>query len=377
MLGGESSFDAPEYKALSQRARVARRLFIIRTYVRRRGTTMRKARDDDDILTKAARVRRMTNAHAQDDDAPLPLQDLSDRLSENTFAWLCNEEAEQEETPAAANNIFDNENEYYQRVHSWTSSTSNPDGIGDYKENTHRSHEDDAVSVKYILSDASGGHGDDLWAASRHVSNLLANHETCRQLLNTNNNHDHPLLGMTFLELGAGGGVPSWTAMKCGARVVCTDQPIANRIRCMAESAQRNLGDMISELSSDDERLVYAQQARVCPYLWGDLSVEKVTCGEDDKLRFDVIVAADCIYNPKFQPALLDSIQRFMAQDGVALLPFALHGNTDDEKVWNILELAKTEGWNVETLESQQLSPQAKSMNPKRGLVHMLRLTRK
>jgi hypothetical protein len=32
--------------------------------------------------------------------------------------------------------------------------------------------------------------------------------------------------------------------MKCGAMVVSTDQPIANRIRCMAESIERNAADM-------------------------------------------------------------------------------------------------------------------------------------
>ena len=114
-----------------------------------------------------------------------------------------------------ANNLFqrdDEEEEYYPRVHEWSSSVGNPDGIGGYYYYDHQhdggaadgedappgvveaddvgiinhaDDEDDAgiVRVQYILSDAPGGHGDDLWAASRHVSNLLADPTQCRRLL--------------------------------------------------------------------------------------------------------------------------------------------------------------------------------------------------
>lgn len=316
------------------------------------------------------RSSRMTT-NALDHDAPLPLNELSDRLSKATLTWLESVEQAKEEdddAPPASFHLFetnDNDDEYYPRIHTWTSSTSDPDGFTD----TQCSHTNKESDVVYILSDASGGHGDDVWAASRHISNLLV-HE-CPQLLQ---NKHSSLLGLTFLELGAGGGIPSWTAMKCGARVVCTDQPIADRIRCLAESAQRNLLKMMQQ-SLTDSRLEYARQARVCPYLWGDSNIESILLEGTDS--FDVIVAADCIYNPDFHSDLIDSIQLLLSENGVALLPFALHGNTNDENVWAFGERAKEKNFVVETLESQQLTPQILSMDPKRGLVHMIRLSRK
>jgi hypothetical protein len=108
----------------------------------------------------------------------------------------------------------------------------------------------------------------------------------------------------------------------------------------------------------------------VYPYSWGDDFLL------EDGETYDVIVAADCVYNPLVHDVLLESIHMLMANDGMALLPFALHGNTDDENVWGIVETAESLGFVVEQLESAQLSPQIKTMDSKRGLVHMLRLSR-
>ena len=91
---------------------------------------------------------------------------------------------------------------------------------------------------------------------------------------------------------------------------------------------------------------------------------------------FDVVLAADCIYMPYLHGLLLDSIAALMAPTGVALLPFALHGNTADEEVWGIVELAKEKGFRVDVLEAEQLTPQCSNMNKKRGLVNMIRLKR-
>jgi predicted nicotinamide N-methyase len=197
----------------------------------------------------------------------------------------------------------------------------------------------------------------------------------------------HPLLGLDFIELGAGAGLPSWTAMKCGAKVTCTDQDIPNRIRCMAESAERNLRDMRVLFGNDQEdndmKYQYAIQAQVCPYAWGEPVSELLGLSSDDGNQnrtatklFDVVVAADCIYMPQNHSSLLDSIGMLMSDSGLALLSFALHGNVNDEQVWNIVNVAILKGFQVETLDSKQLSPQAINMDSKRGLIHVLRLTR-
>lgn len=304
-------------------------------------------------------------AHTDADDAPLELSELRNRLDADTYAWLekhevSNDCMKEDEAPLFFEAQDDDDEEV--RVLQWSSSKKNSNGFGGYDGyiNENETKPDEAVTVKYILSASPGGHGDDIWAASRHLSNLLADPVKCSALIQTpHSSGNHPLLGKRLLELGAGGGIPSMTAFKCGASVVCTDQAIPDRIRCLAEAAERNYRDV-----------GHVSNIRVYPYSWGDDFLL------EDGETFDVIVAADCVYNPLVHDVLLESIHMLMANDGMALLPFALHGNTDDENVWGIVETAESLGFVVEQLESAQLSPQIKTMDSKRGLVHMLRLSR-
>jgi len=338
---------------------------------------------------------------------------------------------------------------YETRIKEWTSSHQNSDGFGGISigdndddfvnrscfpeenydgnhsenpkvENEHNS-ENGSITVKYILSEAPGGHGDAIWAASRHVANLFANVKKCRDLLSPILNQDdddqfirngdvdyvqdlsrNPLIGKRVIELGAGAGIPSWSALHCGADlVVCTDQGIADRIRCLAECALRNLEDI--EKRTEQSKQFGGEEfntnndlncgiVKVCPYSWGtpiDPILETIQCSnsqQDKELDqvhlFDVVIAADCIYMPDFHEPLLKSIKLLIHRPnksdhrwGMALLPFALHGNTKDENVWNIVPLAIEMGFEVEVLEGVQLTPQWKNMDMKRGFVNMLRLT--
>ena len=345
--------------------------------------------------------------------SPLPLSEIRERVSEKTFRWL--EQAEKEEELrkaeeaenetgvdlfASSDNDDTNDGDEDCRVHEWISSLHDPDGVGGIfweasEDHAVDEHSADTVRVQYILSPSSGGHGDDLWAASRHIRNLFADPMRCRELLKMepqeeNNSTDegngasrrplcpHPLRGKRFCELGAGGGLPSWVALWCGSNVVCTDQAIPDRIRCLAESAERNLRSIVSECKRDrqdrsanatDKELVDTiGQATVCPYDWG-------TPVDDMGAAFDVVVAADCCYMPECHGILLDSIVKLLAPNGIALLPFALHSNTTDERVWAIVDKAAALGLRVENLGAVQLTPQASGMPAKRALVHMVRLT--
>lgn len=346
----------------------------------------------------------MDRSLEQDDDAPFPLSELKQRISQKTYEWL--QKSEEEEAAWKANveetnflfHTSSEDEEYYQRVQEWCSSLTKVDGIGGYfTEDVDQEVkvEDGALRVKYILSDAGGGHGDDLWAASRYVSNILADDQKCRDILkplleNTGNNSERNLLlGLNMVELGAGAGLPSWTAMHCGARVVSTDQAIPDRIRCMAECAERNLRHMKSRkdtLAVEGKPRFWnnAESARVCPCNWGDdEQLDEVINllnnegkQKEGRCLFDVLIAADCIYIPESHGLLLESIDKLLSEPGLALLPFALHGNTKDEIVWNIISLAKERGFDVDILEKKQLTPQSAYMDTKRALVHMLRLRR-
>lgn len=284
------------------------------------------------------------------------------------------------------------------RVQQWRSSAINPDGIGGFQPLTRDVDDDDnskedenLVKLVFILSESYQGFGDTLWSSARHVSNLLANPSKCLEVLapmfarreekcdEDLNQSLSPLHGISFLELGAGAGVPSWAAMHCGARVVCTDLSDTNRIRSMAECAERNFRLMKEGSSStSSSTLQNAKMARVCPHDWGSpIKNVALALSKSGNERYDVIIGADCAYMPWLHNELLDSIDKLLSDIGVALLPFALHGNTVDDDVWKIVDRAKDKGFVVEVLESQQLSPPTSAMDAKQGLVHTVRLTKK
>ena len=131
------------------------------------------------------------------------------------------------------------------------------------------------------------------------------------------------------------------------------------------------------EVKEKDAVLNNAMKASVCPFDWGTSPHEIISLlgrHEEASDVFDVILAADCIYIPQCHDVLLESIDRLLSKDGVALLPFALYGNTKDENVWNIFEKAKDRGFQVEVMKKMQLTPQSMGMDKRRGLVNMVRM---
>lgn len=353
-----------------------------------------------------------TTTNNNNSNAPLALQELRPWLLPAALEWIQQAEdreadwlkANETELEANGADLFaDNDNSdneekddpYKSRVRAWCTSRTNPDGIfqEDWERPSQRSKpnnndkEDDdkdeigGVRIIYMLSESWQGYGDILWASARHISNLLGDPESCRRLLgltdNDTENKKHPLMGLGFCELGAGAGVPSWTAMHCGARVVCTDQAVPDRIRCIAECAERNFRAIKSNNSDDNKHIAMAAAARACALDWGGSVDEVLECLDANKQeRFDVIVAADCCYMPWLQPRLLDSIYALMSDRGVALVPFALHGNAKDEDVWGVVDRAKERGFQTEILEPQQLTPPHEGMGMKQALVQTVRLTK-
>lgn len=343
-----------------------------------------------------------------DPEAPLELSELRHRVLPWALEWM--KKAEDEEKAWQAENevelngngahLFatpeENEEEepHKYRIRAWYTSPSNPDGYA--PENWELPHQDTAVNkdaqewgvrAVYLLSESWQGYGDILWSSARHVSNLLGNAASCREILTPlllqkvnekdSDRQRHPLFGLAFVELGAGAGVPSWVALRCGARVVCTDQAVPDRIRSIAECAERNFREMKST-ETDPDVLAMAAQARACSLDWGESVEDVLECLDADKKeRFDVVVAADCCYQPWLQPRLLQSIYQLMSNEGVALLPFALHGNAKDEEVWRVVDRAKDQGFRVQILQPQQLTPPVANMDLKQGLVQTVRLTKK
>lgn len=312
-----------------------------------------------------------------DDDSPLPLSRLRRWMSKDVASWIHDGDLKQarlekeliENAAMNASNLFGSslDSEFEEatrkgrRVQEWRSSSSNRDGIGGFEpqQPQGKEQEENSVKIVFILSESYQGFGDTLWSSARYLANVLANKDQCREMLapmlafgvGKEMEGRSPLFGRSFVELGAGAGVPSWAAMCCGARVVCTDLSDTNRIRSMGECVERNFKMM--ETNEGEEILLHCEKTRVCPHDWGT-PVDPVVraLNEDGDERFDVVVAADCCYMPWIHTELLDSIYDLMSPHGVAIISFALHSNTDDEDVWLITDRAIGKGFHVEVLPS-------------------------
>jgi len=361
------------------------------------------------------------NNNENSDQGELLLSTLQKWVSPKTYRWLEIADREAEELRKeieedgggfglfeSAEDKEEKENAINGRIKRWKTSLVDINGIFPDDKCSGGSEDDNGtergegggeqdIDIVYILSDVLAGFGNVVWSSSRFVANALANPDRCREMLGPLMSHiddsHHPLLGLSVVELGAGAGIPSWTAMCCGSKVVSTDQAASDRIRCMAECIERNWRNLSTKynggeggsLESDNEGksndivsiLRYASKAKACPHDWGtqvDEVVQSLNSNGDE--RFDLVVAADCCYMPWLHYELLDSIALLLSGRGVALICFALHGNTDDDDVWKIVDRAKEKGFHVEQLDSQQLAPPNNDMDKKQGLVHTLRLTR-
>jgi predicted nicotinamide N-methyase len=340
-----------------------------------------------------------------DPDAPLSLSELKRWMSEEVASWIqegdekqAQLEQEMEENAAYnVSNLFGSKLDEditirpANRVQQWCSSSIHIDGIGGFEPgnsttpDSKEKEDEPAVQLVFILSESYEGFGDTLWSSARYIANVLANPSQCQEILSpllsrrgrrkdptANDSNSNPLVGMSFLEVGAGAGVPSWSAMHCGARVVCTDLSSTNRIRSMGECAERNYRMM--EAAGNP---LYADQTKVCPHDWGSPTENVLKAlNKSGEERFDVIVAADCCYMPWLYAELLDSIDGLLSDIGICIICFALHDNTDDDDVWKIVDRAKEKGFVVEVLPSTQLTPPTSHMEAKQGLVHSVRLSR-
>lgn len=265
------------------------------------------------------------------------------------------------------------------------------------------------VSVRYLLSDSAAGHGDVVWASGVLLGRLIVEDSLASAGL------ARPLAGCRVLELGAGSGLPSWACLHRGCRVVVTDLPDAERIGTLCIAARLNI-EQLEAAAGDREGAAPSpsDRVRVAPFLWGSDPSDVLAAHGGG--GYDLVLAADCIYNPAAHAVLLASIASALlgrpvrdpeevrgvaaggkeaiamatatatdsdapavtrASSGVALVPYALHGNVRDEDVEAFFVRAADWGLNVLRLGSWQLEPtnELTQRDRRRARVHLVSLS--
>ncbi|KIW14085.1 hypothetical protein PV08_06866 [Exophiala spinifera] len=165
-----------------------------------------------------------------------------------------------------------------------------------------------------------------LWNAGQVVARYLED------------NSSSMVQGKTFLELGAGAGLPSLVSAILGAeKVVVTDYPDQ---------------DLIDNLQYNIEHCsVLADKSRITAqgFLWGSSAESLKFHLERDRGGFDVLILADILFNHSEHKKLLVTLRECLryGRDSVALVFFTPYRPWLLEKDLDFFEIARKDGFVV------------------------------
>lgn len=193
----------------------------------------------------------------------------------------------------------------------------------------------EGVSVIYHLAFLAPGHGDSVWNSSECIAQHLLSNINRSKLFGATVQKKMPWPPRSALEFGAGAALPSMILLKEGAKkVLCTDRKInEHTFDALHMSVQRNSeqwGIRNEEIES---------RVHVMPHTWGE-EMEKL---KEPAGEIEFLIASDCIYDPNYHAALLQSACHSMSTEvGLFVVGYSFHMNVPPEKVTNFFELAKS-----------------------------------
>ena len=224
-----------------------------------------------------------------------------------------------------------------------------------------------AFVLFYHLAFRAPGHGDSLWNSSECIARHLLIPELRSLVLGDERDHWPPAHSIEF---GAGAALPSLVLLKEGAgRVTMTDRYVNQQ----TFEALRMSVDKNAEIwGAEKERAV------IIPHTWGE-DVERLTIdAHGDKSgasrKGDLLIASDCIYNPTYHTALLQSAVGAMAKLGKFIVGYSFHGNVPPSQVLDFFARAKDEfGLEVVSEFSEKYDGQRGigDMDKNRGVVYV------
>lgn len=150
--------------------------------------------------------------------------------------------------------------------------------------------------------------------------------------------------GVHVLELGAGAGLPSIllaSMYQKDVSVIVSDYPDDRLIRTLSDNVRRN---RVSE------------RCRVVPYAWGtDTGPLVHRSGDRCDVRFDIVFAADTLWNPEFHAPLLDTLCACLkcGPDSRIHLVAALH--TGRYTIQSFLDGAKLRGLVLQSATEREI----------------------
>jgi predicted nicotinamide N-methyase len=248
---------------------------------------------------------------------------------------------------------------------------------------------DDAVTVNiiYHLALTARGHGDCVWNAGGCLAEYLLFHRD-------------RLLPSTYtiwpphrtLEFGAGAALPSLVLMRdallnnFNINIIITDsgKNDAATFAALERSVEENGRnwnvlpddhhrpplDPLEERANDHPVMIIAR------HTWG-IDIDEFQIRQDCRDNVQLLLAADCIYNPQCHVALLDSANAFIDEsNGLFIVAYSFHSNVSDDAVLHFFTIATTHPYQFHIVQELQHDyPQGQvgigGTDPARGAVYI------
>lgn len=175
-----------------------------------------------------------------------------------------------------------------------------------------------------------------IWASSIYMADHLLELRL--------NDHIHavsaPGRSCRILELGASAGLPSILIAKLyplGVMVTATDYPDDALIQTLRKNVQQNK---------------VAQTCKVMPFAWG---TDPSPILYDSSERFDVVIAADTLWNPDSHEVFINALQSTLKKSAASRVYLIVGLHTGRYTIGSFLKRALESGFDVESVAEREL----------------------
>lgn len=201
-----------------------------------------------------------------------------------------------------------------------------------YERTNPPSDEPSEVTLRLVAKSPLWGHL--LWNAGRVSAEWVETHRAQLQY-------------QTVLELGAAAAIPSLLAALVAKNVVITDYPDPNLI----DNIEHNMQLLRSQCPTKDLKM------SVQGYIWGHDPQPLFDAPNQNGEKFDVVIMSDLIFNHSEHEKLIKTAKLTLKPQGRALVVFSPHRPRLYQRDLAFFDLAKENGFDVEQIVEQRMSP--------------------
>ncbi|PPQ69820.1 hypothetical protein CVT26_014197 [Gymnopilus dilepis] len=196
---------------------------------------------------------------------------------------------------------------------------------------------DKPVVIRLLTPDTAAAnwslHASSIWASSVHLADNID-----KLNLESHTKSKLPNDPVRVLELGASAGLPSIVVAKLYPTIsaTATDYPDEALLRTLSENVERN---------------AVAHRCRVLPFDWARCPAHIL----QDGYRFDVVLAADTLWNPDLHSIFIDALRSTLTKTPTSRIHVVVGLHTGRYTIQRFLDSVLASGFELESLQERSI----------------------